>query len=179
MDKKTKLHLLHKKAEKELKRKLVFSDGNPDSGIVFVGEAPGRHEEEQGKPFVGAAGKLLNNALEKNKIERKDIYITNIVLWRPPGNRKPTKKEVASCRHYLIEQIRIIRPRIICTLGNTPLNFFVKGENITASRGKPIKITLEGLNLLILPTFHPAAILYNRKLQKLFEKDIEKLKKYV
>ncbi len=178
MDKKTKLRNLHLAAEKELKRKLVFSDGDPDSGIVFIGEAPGRHEEEQGKPFVGNSGKLLNKTLEKNGIDRKDVYITNIVLWRPPNNRKPTKKEVESCRRFLIKHIRIIKPRIICTLGNTSLEFFAKGKRITAVRGKPIKITLDKINLHILPTFHPAAILYNRKLQKLFEADIRKLKKY-
>lgn len=172
------LGVLRKKAERKLRKKLVFSDGVPGK-IMLIGEAPGRKEEEQGIPFVGSAGRNLNKALEKGGIERKNVYITNIVLWRPPNNRKPTKKEVEKCKPFLIEQLRLIQPEIICTLGNTPLDFFSKGKKITAVHGKIIEPSMEGMKLQILPTFHPAAILYNRKLQTLFEKDIAKLKKYL
>ena len=145
---------------------LVFGDGNPDADIVFIGEAPGKKEDEQGIPFVGAAGRFLNEMLETISLERKDIYITNIVKYRPPNNRDPYPDEKKAFLPYLQAQLEVIQPKIVATLGRHSMNCFLPDLQISQIHGEPkrIKLKTKGedvLEIVILPLFHPAAALYN------------------
>lgn len=164
---------------------LVFGKGNPDAKILFVGEAAGRQEDEQGLPFVGAAGKNLDRLLAAVGLSLTDVYVTNILKYRPPDNRDPLPHEVRTHTPYLIEQIKIIKPRVVCSLGNHATKFFLAGLNpekideqpgITTVHGKPRMIEFEGLKFKLIPLFHPAAIIYNQKLIPLWEKDMEVVK---
>lgn len=139
---------------------VVFGDGNPDADLLFIGEAPGRDEDLQGKPFVGRSGQLLNRALTLVGIERPDVYITNIVKCRPPNNRVPLPEEVTSCMNLLLfNQIKIIRPRVICTLGSIALNSLLgKPHAITKTRGQQLSYN----GIILIPTYHPAYILRNQ-----------------
>lgn len=145
--------------------------GSGKSGVIFVGEAPGRSEDLRGRPFVGQAGRILTDALEKAGISRRDVYITNAVKCRPPQNRAPRTGERASCRRYLEDEIRIIKPRIICVMGNTAMNSLLGGGGITDRRGTLV----EQDGTLYFPTIHPAAVLYNPRLAGVLEEDIKKL----
>ena len=136
---------------------LVFSDGNPDAELVFVGEAPGKNEDIQGKPFVGAAGKFLNEMLEMINLKREDIYITNIVKYRPPNNRDPLPEEKKAFLPYLQTQLEIIQPKVLVTLGRHSMNCFLPDLQISQVHGQPIQS--EGR--IYLPLYHPAAALYN------------------
>ncbi|HSX31290.1 MAG TPA: uracil-DNA glycosylase [Candidatus Saccharimonadales bacterium] len=136
---------------------LVFGDGNADTDIVFIGEAPGKNEDEQGKPFVGAAGKFLNEMLEMIGMERKDIYITNIVKYRPPNNRDPLPEEKSEWLPYLQEQLDIIGPKLIVTLGRHSMDVLLPGLKISQVHGQPKRYK----DRVYLPLFHPAAALYN------------------
>ena len=136
---------------------LVFGDGNPDSEIVFIGEAPGKNEDLQGKPFVGAAGRFLNEMLEMIHLERKDIYITNIVKYRPPNNRDPLPDEKNVFLPYLQEQLAIIQPKLIVTLGRHSMDVLLPGLKISQVHGQPKRYKEH----VYLPLFHPAAALYN------------------
>jgi uracil-DNA glycosylase len=136
---------------------LVFGDGNPSAEIVFIGEAPGKNEDEQGKPFVGAAGKFLNEMLEMINLQREDIYITNIVKYRPPNNRDPLPDEKAAFLPYLQEQLSIINPKMIVTLGRHSMDVLLPGLKISQVHGKPKRYH----DHVYLPLFHPAAALYN------------------
>jgi uracil-DNA glycosylase family 4 len=136
---------------------LVFADGNPDADIVFIGEAPGKNEDEQGKPFVGAAGKFLNEMLEMIGMKREDIYITNIVKYRPPNNRDPLPNEKEAFLPYLQEQLDIIQPKLIVTLGRHSMDVLLPGLKISQVHGQPKRYH----NHVYLPLFHPAAALYN------------------
>ena len=147
---------------------LVFGDGSPDAEIVFIGEAPGKNEDLQGKPFVGAAGKFLNEMLETINLERKDIYITNIVKYRPPGNRDPLPDEKRAFLPYLQSQLEIIQPKVVVTLGRHSMNCFLPDLQISQVHGQPKRVKLQlkehqgdVLEVVILPLFHPAAALYN------------------
>ena len=147
---------------------LVFGDGNPDAKIVFIGEAPGKHEDVQGIPFVGAAGKFLNEMLESIGMNRSDIYITNIVKYRPPNNRDPLPEEKKAFLPYLQAQLEIIQPKIVATLGRHSMNCFLPDLQISKIHGQPKRIKLkmkssssDVLEIVILPLFHPAAALYN------------------
>lgn len=142
---------------------VVFGDGNPDARIMIIGEAPGRNEDEGGKPFIGRAGKVLDEGLRQAGIDRADTFITNVVKCRPPQNRKPTTLESTTCKNLLLfNQIKIIQPSIIITLGATPYEaLFGKGDAISSYRGKLNQIF--GIN--VLPTFHPAYILRNPKMR--------------
>ncbi|MDG7050324.1 MAG: uracil-DNA glycosylase [Nitrososphaerota archaeon] len=153
----------------------VPGKGNPKARIIFIGEAPGRTEDMKGEPFVGSAGKKLSDALEKNGITRDSIYITNVVKCRPPNNRVPTESERESCRQYLESEIDIIKPEIICVLGNTASNSVLGQGEITKHRGKIIE--KDGKKFFL--TFHPAAIIYNQELAATFESDIATLAKLV
>lgn len=152
---------------------LVFGDGNENADLMFVGEAPGFHEDRQGKPFVGPAGKLLNQLLEEIGLRREDVYITNIIKSRPPNNRDPLPDEIEACKPYLMEQIKIIKPKIIATLGahatRTMLN---KNVSMTKVHGE----TFPADSYIIFPIFHPAAALYRRKTLDDLKKDFQKLK---
>jgi uracil-DNA glycosylase family 4 len=136
---------------------LVFADGNPDADIVFIGEAPGKNEDEQGKPFVGAAGKFLNEMLEMIGMKREDIYITNIVKYRPPNNRDPLPNEKEAFLPYLQEQLDIIQPKLIVTLGRHSMDVLLPGLKISQVHGQPKRYH----DHVYLPLFHPAAALYN------------------
>ncbi len=156
--------------------KVVFGDGNPDARLMFIGEAPGQDEDRQGKPFVGRSGKLLTKLLELAGIERKDVYISNIVKCRPPNNRKPLENEASICTKLLLfNQIKIIRPKIICTLGASALQGLLNNYEIKISqvRGRPIVADCLP-NIIIMPTFHPAYILRNPKEMTTIFDDIQK-----
>lgn len=136
---------------------LVFGTGSPDADIVFVGEAPGKNEDIQGEPFVGAAGKFLNEMLEMIGLQRSDIYITNIVKYRPPNNRDPLPEEKAAFLPYLQKQIDIIKPKLIVMLGRHSMDSLLPGLKISQVHGQPKRYNGQ----VYLPLFHPAAALYN------------------
>lgn len=136
---------------------LVFGDGNPDSELVFIGEAPGKNEDLQGIPFVGAAGKFLNEMLEMIGLKREDIYITNIVKFRPPNNRDPYPEEKEAFLPYLESQLDVIQPKLVVTLGRHSLNCFLPDLQISVCHGKPKRFK----GRVFMPLFHPAAALYN------------------
>lgn len=141
---------------------LVFGDGNAEAEIVFIGEAPGKNEDLQGIPFVGASGKFLNEMLEMIGLERKDVYITNIVKYRPPNNRDPLPDEKASFLPYLVEQLNIIKPKMIVTLGRHSMDVLLPGLKIGQVHGKPMRVK----DHVYLPLFHPAAALYNGSMRQ-------------
>lgn len=147
---------------------LVFGDGNPESDIVFIGEAPGKKEDEQGLPFVGASGKFLNEMLAMIDLRREDIYITNIVKYRPPDNRDPRPDEKKAFLPYLQSQLEVIQPKVVVTLGRHSLNCFLPDLQIGKVHGQPKRVTLslkkdssDVLEVVIVPLYHPAAALYN------------------
>jgi len=169
---------------------LVFGDGNPDSDIVFIGEAPGKSEDEQGKPFVGAAGKFLNEMLGMIDLKREDVYITNIVKYRPPNNRDPLPEEKKVFLPYLQSQLEVIQPKVVVTLGRHSMNCFLPDLQISQVHGQPKRVRLnlkanlsDTYQVVILPLFHPAAALYNGAMRQTLIDDfallpalIEKLK---
>ncbi len=160
----------------------VPGEGNPKARIVFIGEAPGRNEDLQGRPFVGAAGKLLTELLERIGLTREDVFITNVVKCRPPNNRDPKPEEISACLPFLERQLRIIDPDIIVALGRhsalTLLKLAGREErSIMRIRGKIFSLELFGRERKIMPTLHPAAALYNPKLRPLLEKDFDELRR--
>ena len=149
----------------------VPGKGNFQSDVIFVGEAPGRNEDKKGEPFIGVAGKKLSIALDEAGISRDEVYITNIVKCRPPNNRVPNTDERDTCKEYLKQEISIIKPKLICILGNTAFNSILGGSEITKFRGKVVRKN----NLLYFLTIHPAATIYNQKLIDVLKNDIVKL----
>jgi DNA polymerase len=141
---------------------LVFGDGNPGAEIVFIGEAPGKNEDLQGKPFVGAAGQFLNDMLEMIDLKREDVYITNIVKYRPPNNRDPYPEEKQAFLPYLESQLEVIQPLIVVTLGRHSLNCFLPDLQISKVHGQPKRYK----GRIYLPLFHPAAALYNGSMRQ-------------
>ncbi|HEY5152365.1 MAG TPA: uracil-DNA glycosylase [Candidatus Saccharimonadales bacterium] len=141
----------------ETATQLVFGDGNPEAELVFIGEAPGKNEDLQGIPFVGAAGKFLNEMLEMIGLKRSDIYITNIVKYRPPDNRDPYPEEKTDFMPYLESQLEVIQPKLTVTLGRHSLNCFLPDLQISRVHGQPKRYQ----GRVYLPLFHPAAALYN------------------
>ena len=141
--------------------------GSGKSDIVFVGEAPGRSEDLQGKPFVGAAGMILSEVLEYAGFVRDQVYITNVVKCRPPNNRQPIDEERVACRQYLSDELQIIKPKIICILGNTAYSSLLGGSSITKNRGKII----QNDGQLYFITVHPAAVIYNPALRQVLKDD--------
>jgi uracil-DNA glycosylase len=146
---------------------LVFGAGNPDAEVVFVGEAPGKNEDLQGKPFVGAAGKFLDEMLAAAGMRREDVYITNIVKYRPPANRDPESEEIAAFIPYLSRQIEVIRPALIVLLGRHAMSVFLPGQRISQVHGQPMR---KG-GQVYLPLFHPAAALYNGSMKETLTND--------
>jgi DNA polymerase len=144
----------------ETRTKAVFGAGNADADLMFVGEAPGAEEDRQGLPFVGRAGQLLNQMLEGIGLTREDVFIANVLKSRPPGNRDPQPLEIDACRPYLFEQVRLIEPRVLCTLGNFATKLLSGNPaGITRVRGAPHVHELGGRAVFLLPLFHPAAAL--------------------
>lgn len=175
---------------------LVFGDGLPEARIVFIGEAPGKNEDLQGKPFVGAAGKFLDEMLTMNGLKREEVYITNIVKYRPPQNRDPLPEEKKAFMPYLLRQIQVIKPALVVTLGRHSMEAFLPGLKISTVHGQPkrIKIQQKGegeevktkgktlssdeasaMSLVILPLFHPAAALYNGDMRQTLIDDFARI----
>ncbi len=156
---------------------LVFGSGNPDADVVFIGEAPGKNEDLKGEPFVGAAGKFLDEMLDSVQLKRSDIYITNIVKYRPPNNRDPLPQEKAAFWPYLLKQIAIIQPKIIATLGRHSGSAFLQDLTISRDHGQPkkLRVVLDGKEetIVVLPLYHPAAALYNGSLRETLLEDFQ------
>ncbi len=166
-------------------KNIVVGRGNIQADIMFIGEAPGRNEDEQGLPFVGAAGKNLDKLLEKVGLTINDVYIANILKCRPPENRNPLPEEIKAHAPWLIEQIKQIKPKVICSLGNYSTKFFLANGNvedmekmpgITQVHGKIKMMNFMGLKIKLIPLFHPAAIIYKRELTGAWENDMEVVK---
>lgn len=156
----------------------VPGDGNADADIVFIGEGPGRDEDLQGKPFVGAAGKFLNEMLGEINLKREDVYITNVVKYRPPGNRDPLPEEVAACYPWLVEQINLIDPKLIILLGRHALERFFPGEKISLVHGKILRRMVTGMGMRnFYALYHPAAALYNGGMRGTLIEDFKKIPK--
>ena len=140
---------------------LVMGDGNPDADIVFIGEAPGKNEDLQGKPFVGAAGKFLDVMLSETGMDRQDVYITNIVKYRPPNNRDPSPEEKREFWPYLLRQLEIINPKVVITLGRHSGGYFIPDLQIGKDHGVSRKVKYHNHEFMVIPLYHPAAALYN------------------
>jgi uracil-DNA glycosylase family 4 len=167
---------------------IVVGKGNENADILFVGEAPGKNEDLEGLPFVGRAGKNLDNMLAKVGLNLEDIYIANILKCRPPENRDPLPEEIRAHTPWLVHQIKEMKPKVICSLGNYATKFFLalgdvegmkKQPGITSVHGKPKEIEFFGLKIKLIPLFHPAAIIYKRDLLPLWEEDMEIVKKEI
>ena len=152
-------------------KQLVMGDGNPDADILLIGEAPGKNEDEQGKPFVGAAGRFLDEMLTAAKMQRQDIYITNIVKYRPPNNRDPLPEEKAVFWPYLLRQIEIIAPKVILTLGRHSGAYFIPDLQISHHHGQLRKVIYHDKEFLVIPLYHPAAALYNGSMRQVLIDD--------
>jgi len=166
---------LHKK-----RTKAVPGIGNSETKIVLIGEAPGKSEDLKGEPFVGSAGKFLDELLTKTGLKREDVFITNIVKCRPPENRDPLPKEIETCTPYLNRQIGIIQPKFIITLGKHSTSYIFSRTNlqfrsITQTRGKTCEVSLLGMKITVFPTFHPAAALYSAEYKAQLEKDFQQI----
>ena len=205
MIKAKQLNAVNKKWQKKCKCKLhktatqaVFGNGNPNAEIVFIGEAPGKKEDSTGIPFVGSAGKFLNEMLGTIKLKRENIYITNIVKYRPPNNRDliqrnhaaqrplkrgrwssnraPTTEEKDDCRDWLHEELNLIKPKLIVFLGRHSMNDFFPDLKISEAHGKLITKKINGIKTTnFLPLYHPAAALYNGGMRETFKKDFKKI----
>lgn len=154
---------------------LVMGSGSPFADIVFIGEAPGKKEDVEGLPFIGAAGKFLDAMLEAANIQRSDVYITNIVKYRPPNNRDPSPEEKAAFLPYLLRQLEIIQPKVIVTLGRHSMEYFLPNAKIGDVHGQPQNAVLQGKKLVLMPLFHPAAALYNGGLRQTLIDDFLKV----
>jgi uracil-DNA glycosylase family 4 len=152
---------------------LVFGEGNPDAHLLLIGEAPGKDEDQQGRPFVGRSGKLLTRCLEKAGIARSDVFITNLVKCRPPDNRTPLPDEVQTFKPLLLQEIKIIRPQIIATLGSSALQGLIERPvSITKIHGRPIEYYSMNEKIPLIPLYHPAYILRNQSAEIDFQQDI-------
>jgi DNA polymerase len=155
---------------------VVFGVGAPDADLMFVGEAPGFHEDKQGYPFVGQAGKLLDRLLAGIGLERSDVYIANVLKCRPPGNRDPAPDEIQACEGHLFRQIELIRPRVVATLGNFATKLLSgKPTGITRVHGAEQDVTLGGSRVVLYPLYHPAAALYTPAMLNVLEQDFARL----
>jgi DNA polymerase len=154
---------------------LVFADGNPSADIVFIGEAPGKNEDLKGIPFIGAAGKFLDEMLATIDLKREDIYITNIVKYRPPNNRDPLPEEKKAFWPYLVRQLDVIQPKLVVTLGRHSMEYFLPNQKISAVHGEPKRITFGERKQVVMPLFHPAAALYNGGLRQTLLDDFSRI----
>jgi uracil-DNA glycosylase family 4 len=149
----------------------VPGEGPEDARILFIGEAPGFHEDRQGRPFVGAAGQYLNELLVKVGLKREEVYIANVIKCRPPGNRDPLPDEVATCRTYLDRQIDLIRPRMVVTLGRFSMERYFPGDSISRIHGQPKRVG----SVIYYPMFHPAAALHQPRWKSLLDEDFARI----
>lgn len=150
---------------------LVFGEGNPDTKVYFLGEAPGYFEDKHGRPFVGLAGQLLNKLIESIGLRREDVYISNVVRFRPPANRDPEPEELAAFAPYVDEEINIIDPKVIVTLGRFSMNKFLPEARISSVHGIKSKVDYSGKKIIVMPMYHPAAALRNGAIMELLKKD--------
>jgi len=156
--------------------KVVFGAGNADADLMFVGEAPGQQEDLQGLPFVGRAGKLLDQLLQEVGLERSDVFITNVLKSRPPGNRDPQPEEIDACKPYLHRQVELIEPKVICTLGNFATKLLTRSQRgITGVHGRPQVHELGGRAVRVFPLYHPAAALRSTKTLEELREDFQRL----
>jgi uracil-DNA glycosylase len=169
---------------------VVFGEGNPQASLVLVGEAPGEQETLQGRPFVGKAGKNLDGFLQTLGILREDIYITNVVKFRPVhehprtgslSNRPPTREEIDLCFSFLLQELAIIQPKVVVTLGNVALKAATDDRKAVIGQyhGKPAPLELHGQSFTLFPLYHPASIIYNRELAATYAEDLQALKGYL
>lgn len=156
-------------------KNLVMGDGNINTDIVFIGEAPGKKEDETGLPFVGAAGKFLDEMLASAGMMRSDVYITNIVKYRPPNNRDPLPGEKKAFLPFLVRQLQVIRPKIVVTLGRHSMEYFLPEQKISTVHGEPKRIAFGDTDIVVVPLYHPAAALYNGGLRATLIEDFMKL----
>jgi uracil-DNA glycosylase len=155
---------------------VVFGSGDPDADLMFVGEAPGFHEDKQGVPFVGAAGKLLDQLLAGIGLTRADVYVANVLKCRPPGNRDPLPEEIEACEAHLWRQIELIKPRVVATLGNFATKLLSgRPTGITRVHGQEQETTLGGRRVLLYPLYHPAAALYTPRMLDVLKSDFARL----
>ena len=155
---------------------VVFGSGSPDADLVFVGEAPGFHEDQQGVPFVGQAGKLLDRLLEGIGLTRADVFVANVLKCRPPGNRDPQPDEIAACEPHLFRQIELIQPLVVATLGNFATKLLSGRQlGITRVHGQEQETLLGGNKVLLYPLYHPAAALYTPRMLEVLESDFRRL----
>jgi len=180
MTKNEELTSLKKKMEEDMSlplrsgaTQLVFGEGNSDARVYFLGEGPGYHEDKLGRPFVGMAGKLLDQTLKEIGLERKDVYISNVVRFRPPENRDPEPQEIVAFQPYVDEEIRIINPEIIVTLGRFSMGKFLLNVKISAVHGKPFFVEFLRREVLVIPMYHPAAALRRGEVLKDFKEDFK------
>ncbi len=155
---------------------VVFGSGSPDADLMFVGEAPGFHEDQQGVPFVGQAGKLLDKLLAGIGLTRADVFVANVLKCRPPGNRDPLPDEIAACEPHLFRQIELIEPKLVATLGNFATKLLSgKPAGITRVHGYEQEVTLGSRSVLLYPIYHPAAALYTPSMLKVLEEDFARI----
>ena len=160
----------------QTRTQVVFGAGSPDADLMFVGEAPGFHEDKQGVPFVGAAGQLLSKLLAGIGLAREDVYIANVLLCRPPGNRDPLPDEIAACEGHLFKQVELIQPKLVATLGNFATKLLSgKPNGITQVHGRPQQVVLGGNAVTLYPIFHPAAALYTPRMLQVLQEDFARI----
>ncbi len=157
----------------------VPGEGNPHAQIVFIGEAPGFYEDQQGLPFVGRSGKLLNLCLEEIGLQRSDVWIGNVLKHRPPQNRDPLPQEISACKPFLDRQLKLIQPKFVVTLGRFAMEKFISGVYISRVHGQPRFITWESNEFFLFPLYHPAAALRNPHIKKDFYQDFKRLRHYL
>ena len=165
----------------QTRKTIVIGEGNEHAQVMFIGEAPGYYEDVEGRPFVGAAGKFLNELLSEAGLKRADVYITNVLKCRPPNNREPLPDEIEKCTPCLEEQIKSTKPKIIITLGNYATGFIfskvgLQFNGITRHHGRAHEVLLIGLNVHVYPTFHPASALYHGEYRQLLVNDFRSLR---
>lgn len=151
----------------------VPGEGSPKADVLFIGEGPGEQEDKQGRPFVGRAGKFLDELIKSIGVKREDVFIANVVKCRPPGNRDPFPDEIKACSPYLEKQIKLIKPKLIVTLGRHSMERFVPGKKISQDHGKPFRVNGQ----VYFPSYHPAAALYRGNLREELEADFKKIPK--
>jgi uracil-DNA glycosylase family 4 len=160
----------------QTRTQVVFGSGSPDAELMFVGEAPGFHEDKQGVPFVGAAGQLLSKLLAGIGLAREDVYVANVLKCRPPGNRDPLPEEIQACEGHLFRQIELIQPKLVATLGNFATKLLSgKPNGITQVHGRSQQVVLGGNAVTLYPIFHPAAALYTPRMLEVLQEDFGRI----